>query len=139
MSARRSWKFYPGALSGTANHTAFGVVSWDELKARIEPLRADGARVCTWCLVEIRGQRLRTICDKFTCVDAVARACYWTTTRSTVLRRDRRTCRLCESKSAVEVDHIVPVALGGTGDLENLRTLCRACHLAETGRFRGEG
>lgn len=89
--------------------------------------------------MEIRGKRLRTICDQFTCVDAVARACYWSTARSTALRRDRRTCRLCESRAGVEVDHIIPVALGGTGDLENLRTLCRACHLAETIRLRGEG
>lgn len=82
---------------------------------------------------------MRTICEQFACVDAVGRACYWSTTRSTVLRRDRRACRLCESRAGVEVDHIVPVALGGTGDLANLRTLCRACHLAETGRLRAEG
>jgi 5-methylcytosine-specific restriction endonuclease McrA len=29
---------------------------------------------------------------------------------------------------AVEVDHIVPVAKGGTNDIENLQTLCRNCN-----------
>lgn len=120
-------------------HPVFGVVSWDEMKVRLKPLRRDGTRVCSWCLTEIRGKNFRTICEKFTCVDAVARACFWNKCRATVLRRDRRICQLCESRAGVEVDHIVPIALGGTGDLENLRTLCRACHASETARFREEG
>jgi len=32
----------------------------------------------------------------------------------------------CGSKYALEIDHVVPVALGGTDELENLQLLCRA-------------
>ena len=38
---------------------------------------------------------------------------------------DPRTHRKCESRYQIEVDHIVPKALGGTNSLENLRALCR--------------
>ena len=34
----------------------------------------------------------------------------------------------------VEIDHIVPVALGGSNDITNLQLLCRACH-AEKSRI----
>lgn len=34
-----------------------------------------------------------------------------------------------------EADHIVPRSLGGTHDLDNLRTLCLRCHRAETARL----
>lgn len=34
--------------------------------------------------------------------------------------------------SAWEADHIVPLVEGGTNDLSNYRTLCVACHKAET-------
>lgn len=120
-------------------HPTFGVVSWEELKERLEPLRHNGARVCSWCLAPISDRRFRTICAQFACVDAVGRACYWSKTRMAVLRRDRKRCRLCGSSRGSEVDHIVPVALGGTGDLWNLRTLCRPCHAGETARLRAEG
>lgn len=47
--------------------------------------------------------------------------------------------RVCVcGKTAVEVDHRIPVSLGGTGDLENLRPLCRECHRQETARLRRE-
>ena len=109
------------------------------MKAKLQPLRQGGKRVCSWCLTEIRGKNFRTICEKFTCVDAVARACFWNKCRTAVLRRDRHICQLCDARAGVEVDHIIPIALGGTGDLDNLRTLCRACHAEETVRFRAEG
>jgi 5-methylcytosine-specific restriction endonuclease McrA len=37
--------------------------------------------------------------------------------------------RLC---SYLEVEHIVPLADGGTNDLENLQLLCRDCHKHKT-------
>jgi 5-methylcytosine-specific restriction enzyme A len=42
--------------------------------------------------------------------------------------------RLGESREAVEVDHIVPVAMGGTDEWENLQPLCAAHHRLKSGR-----
>lgn len=46
-------------------------------------------------------------------------------------------CVECERQgrvaAAVEVDHIVPLAAGGTYDFENLRGLCVPCHRAQHG------
>ena len=41
---------------------------------------------------------------------------------------DRRTGRRCNSRHLIEIDHIVPYALGGDADPGNLRLLCRAHH-----------
>lgn len=52
-------------------------------------------------------------------------------TRFEVFKRDSFTCQYC-GKSApdviLEVDHIIPVAQGGTDDLFNLITSCRDCN-----------
>lgn len=53
------------------------------------------------------------------------------------MRRAGYKCALC-SGHAEEVDHIVPVRLGGTSDAHNLRPLCRGCHAGETARLRRE-
>lgn len=46
-----------------------------------------------------------------------------------VLKRDRYMCCLCkESGVPLEVDHIVPVARGGSDSLTNLQTLCFPCN-----------
>jgi HNH endonuclease len=42
--------------------------------------------------------------------------------------RDQRCCRQCGSARFLEIDHIIPLALGGTDDVENLRLLCRPCN-----------
>jgi 5-methylcytosine-specific restriction endonuclease McrA len=49
--------------------------------------------------------------------------------RRDVLERDEFSCQNCGSKNSVEVHHIVPRMVGGTNKPENLRTLCRECHL----------
>ncbi|GAH40763.1 unnamed protein product, partial [marine sediment metagenome] len=47
-------------------------------------------------------------------------------------------CELCESRKrivpAAEVHHIVPKSRGGGDEIENLMSLCRACHNALTRR-----
>ncbi len=54
--------------------------------------------------------------------------------RWSVLKRDNYRCVVCGASPAVdhsvrlEVDHIVPVAKGGSDDLGNLRTLCQNCN-----------
>lgn len=52
-------------------------------------------------------------------------------TRFEVFKRDEFTCRYCGKKSpevVLEVDHIVPVARGGSDDEMNLATSCWACN-----------
>ena len=41
---------------------------------------------------------------------------------------DRRTGRRCNSRHLIEIDHILPYALGGGADPSNLRLLCHAHH-----------
>lgn len=42
--------------------------------------------------------------------------------------RDNWECRNCGTHCDLTVDHIVPLARGGTDDLDNLQTLCRSCN-----------
>ena len=50
-------------------------------------------------------------------------------TRFEVLRRDNYTCRYCwSSENQLTVDHVTPVALGGTDDPSNLVAACRDCN-----------
>ena len=50
-------------------------------------------------------------------------------TRFEVLRRDNHTCRYCRSTdNPLTVDHVTPVALGGTDDPSNLVAACRDCN-----------
>jgi hypothetical protein len=51
--------------------------------------------------------------------------------RYEVLRRDNHTCRYCGGKApdvALTVDHVTPVALGGTDGPGNLVAACRDCN-----------
>ena len=41
---------------------------------------------------------------------------------------DRETGRRCNSRHMIEMDHLLPYALGGGADPENLRLVCRAHH-----------
>lgn len=45
-----------------------------------------------------------------------------------VLSRDGHHCRHCGSPERLEIDHIVPIARGGSNHLENLQVLCRPCN-----------
>lgn len=50
-------------------------------------------------------------------------------TRFEVLRRDNHTCRYCHATDApLTVDHVIPVALGGSDDPSNLVAACRDCN-----------
>ncbi|WP_443062943.1 HNH endonuclease [Streptomyces sp. NBC_00440] len=56
----------------------------------------------------------------------------WHRRRSRVLVRDRFTCQQCGSHKDLEVDHIVPVARGGSWEPDNLWVLCKPCHKRKT-------
>lgn len=56
-------------------------------------------------------------------------------TRFEVLRRDNHTCRYCGASApdaTLTVDHVIPVALGGTDDPTNLVAACRACNAGKS-------
>ena len=49
-------------------------------------------------------------------------------TRKLVFIRDKYRCVKCGSKKNLEIDHVVPLARGGSSRLENLQLLCRDCN-----------
>lgn len=52
-------------------------------------------------------------------------------TRFEVLRRDNNACRYCGQMApdvVIQVDHVIPVALGGTDEASNLVAACRDCN-----------
>lgn len=61
-------------------------------------------------------------------------------TRFEVLRRDNYTCRYCRSEeNALTVDHVTPVALGGTDAPDNLVAACRDCNAGKASGTPDEG
>jgi len=56
-------------------------------------------------------------------------------TRYEVLRRDNNTCRYCGSAAPdvkITIDHVTPVALGGSDKPENLVAACWDCNIGKT-------
>ncbi len=51
--------------------------------------------------------------------------------RAAVLDRDGHKCSYCGSTYNLSIDHIIPVAIGGTSTIENLRILCGHCNLSK--------
>lgn len=64
----------------------------------------------------------------FTPTRPTAYPAYWPELRQLVLERDHFQCGNCGSSENLHVHHIVPLSLGGTNELGNLRTLCKSCH-----------
>lgn len=63
-------------------------------------------------------------------------------TRFEVFKRDRFTCQYCgrtPPNVLLEVDHIVPVAAGGSDDETNLTTSCWECNSGKSDRLLEEG
>lgn len=65
----------------------------------------------------------------------------WRRKRDAVLKRDGYLCQCAECqtpgrlpKVAHEVDHIIPLAKGGTDDENNLRAINYGCHKKKTAR-----
>lgn len=57
------------------------------------------------------------------------------TTRYRVLERDGFACRMCGAKApnaTLQVDHMQPVAKGGSNDEANLQTLCVTCNFGKS-------
>lgn len=58
--------------------------------------------------------------------------------RFDVLNRDGFKCRYCGATSdmaTLHIDHVLPVALGGTNDFDNLVTACAPCNLGKSAKL----
>ena len=53
---------------------------------------------------------------------------YWPELRQVVLDRDGYRCGNCGGSEDLHIHHIIPLSLGGSNEMGNLRTLCRSCH-----------
>lgn len=60
----------------------------------------------------------------------------WRKKRAAVLKRDRYMCQCGDCKGrglpASEVDHVIPKALGGSDDSDNLQAMNEDCHKLKT-------
>lgn len=51
--------------------------------------------------------------------------------REYVYQRNHHQCQSCgktKSETNLTIDHIIPLALGGSNDISNLQTLCLSCN-----------
>ena len=48
--------------------------------------------------------------------------------RKRILLRGKGRCMKCGSRENLEIDHVVPLARGGSNRLENLQLLCQDCN-----------
>ena len=49
--------------------------------------------------------------------------------RNDIYNLNNRCCNICEKKvTEFEIDHVRPLASGGTNDMSNLQVLCKTCH-----------
>ena len=59
----------------------------------------------------------------------MAKGAAWERVRRQALDRDGHRCQKCGRAGRLEVHHVLELAHGGTNDMNNLNTLCRACHI----------
>ncbi len=87
------------------------------------------ARRTGWSVEFITARRAAVQHTKFVgCLDGVAkRRKLPERLRQSVFDRDGA-CMECGAVDNLEVDHIYPVALGGSDDLDNLQALCAPCN-----------
>ena len=74
-------------------------------------------------------------CPPATDAQAKIRRPIGTRLRFEILKRDGFKCRYCGSPprgKALHIDHVVPVALGGSNDPSNLVAACADCNLGKS-------
>jgi len=54
--------------------------------------------------------------------------------RFEIFKRDNFRCVICGDDSRINIDHIIPISLGGNSNKENLRTLCTECNIGKGGK-----
>ena len=67
-------------------------------------------------------------------VEATPRRAMTPKRRQTVLAKFGGCCAYpgCELTEGLEIDHTIPLEIGGRDDLDNLQPLCRSCHARKT-------
>lgn len=58
----------------------------------------------------------------------------YTQFKGALIDRDGEACVYCESPNNLVVDHMEPIAQGGTDDIDNLALACRSCNAGKAGR-----
>ena len=48
--------------------------------------------------------------------------------RAAVIARDGNGCAMCGTRRNLTLDHVIPLAHGGSNRIENLQLLCRGCN-----------
>ena len=61
---------------------------------------------------------------------------FWRIISHECFKRDRYSCRNCNSGEKLECHHIIPISKGGNNQLDNLITLCSKCHKIEHSHAR---
>lgn len=110
------------------------------------------AGACQWCDADLPAAGRRSTWCSDRCRRTWERNHIWTKARAAARRRDRYTCRVCnkhKDATAIEVNHIHPVAAHDGAShgrypscahhQENLEVLCKDCHLQATARQREAG
>lgn len=95
---------------------------WMEMRGQIRPL-FDHTNVG---LISLRLERWRY----FTFGRLPQRE--WRQLRQAVINRDGLSCRYCGQDSpSPQIDHVLPLALGGTNEMSNLTVACRSCNASK--------
>ncbi len=58
--------------------------------------------------------------------------------RKYIFQRDNYQCKSCGKthlETKLNIDHIIPLAKGGSNDISNLQTLCQACNQLKKHHF----
>jgi 5-methylcytosine-specific restriction protein A len=130
---------------------------WHETYSTKQVMGTNGRLACLECAGDITEKRRSTFCGK-KCADAFRIKTSCTAVRFAVFERYKGICANCRgdvfdgqfhrngspvarrargSGHLWQADHIVPVVEGGGAcGLDNYRTLCTACHKAETAALR---
>ena len=107
---------------------------YPKIKDTKDRFDAKGNKLCRNCETPVSKNR-RHYCSE-ECMNEFNRNNSWFFIRKDILRRDRYSCSICKKrlkKAFLDVDHIIPVQMGGKlFDKNNLRTLCKECHRAKS-------